>query len=164
MDYNLIRENIKNISPNEKDKYSQINHLLWMVDVVENKKMFIDKKYRWIGFIFSYTGDLFLEDYKNTVPLAFAQGYLEIINRYIDIIDDENIALKNELFSLVKCLKYEIVSLEELSFRVGRLQGKMIQKGIIDVETERNLTRPIFHKIYADLGWSEPDILGPESK
>lgn len=46
--------------------------------------------------------------------------------------------------------------IDELSYRLGFVQGALAAYGLLDVDAERDRTRPIFHAAYAAMGLAKP--------
>ena len=51
-----------------------------------------------------------------------------------------------------------ITNPDKLSRWVGYVQGVLIERGILDVNFERDLTREIYKPIYESLGWDTTSI------
>lgn len=48
-----------------------------------------------------------------------------------------------------------------LAFGVGVIQAQLEGFGLLDVTAERERTRPMFHRAYAECGWAPPSTLAP---
>ena len=58
----------------------------------------------------------------------------------------------------------DALSIEELNLRVGVIQGYLIYHRYIDVNGERDRTRPIFHKAYREIDIIPPDSVSINTK
>jgi len=110
--------------------------------------------------------------------MTVTQATREIIKNYIPILEKEFIkpnkkSKTKNIFRLLKmchtilnCTYDEDTNQsknkmteDKLSRWLGYIQGVMSVYNLIDVEIERNLTRPLFHKVYADMGIEKPESI-----
>ncbi len=125
------------------------NHLTWMMDETA-KSMHPDKKGRWLGYVASYlmtsvTYDVLL--------------LLETQTPFYQVFQN----IHKSLYERYRCPDFEqkkSKTLEQASFYLGFLQGKLVQAGKISVDEERSVTRPLFHGAYIAMGWDIPPSLG----
>lgn len=142
-----------------------------------------DKVCRWLGYcygivmarhsnlsqIFSFNEPKFVDDLSRQ-PVVMAS--LEILNHLQDIIkknvklvrDDDDFHSAENVYApfLIEALidytkkDAKFIGVNALSLRLGLIQGYMVAYNYIDVDEERNFTRPLFHGAYEKLGISPP--------
>ncbi|WP_315922331.1 hypothetical protein [Mesorhizobium sp. SP-1A] len=71
---------------------------------------------------------------------------------------EDNDHVSNLIEKLIEdaMLDAKYIGVNALSLRVGFIQGYMVSYHFLDVSEERNITRPIFHKAYEELGIRPP--------
>jgi len=142
-----------------------------------------DKVCRWLGYcygivmarhsnlsqIFAFNEPKFVDDLSRH-PVVMAS--LEILNHLQDIIkknvkivrDDDDFHNAESTYApiLIEALidytkkDAKFIGVNALSLRLGLIQGYMVAYNYIDVDEERNFTRPLFHAAYEKLGISPP--------
>jgi hypothetical protein len=142
-----------------------------------------DKVCRWLGYcygivmarhsslsqIFSFNEPKLVDDLSNH-PVVMAS--LEILNhlqtiiqkndkivRYADNFPNtENVYAPILIEALIDYTKKDakLIGVNALSLRLGLIQGYMVAYNYIDVDQERNFTRPLFHKAYENIGIVPP--------
>jgi len=81
-----------------------------------------------------------------------------------DVADAEGGLSSGHLADLLReCMTAEGWSVEELSQRLGFVQGAMAVWGMITVDGERDRTRPVFHAAYAARGHAIPPTVAVAS-
>lgn len=99
----------------------------------------------------------------NDTPLRNA--LLETINGLNPPIEnnvDESKHSSENLLWMLNELKIHILDwpTDKISRWIGFIQGVGAVKGWLDVNDERNRTRPFFHKAYAEMGFQIPETKG----
>lgn len=126
--------------------------------------------------IFSFVSPSTSEDFSSE-PLIKASN--EVLQNLKDIISSKS-ALRQEMVEgsgNASCHQKEIYSyvsdiiettmkysrhlgVEKTSLQLGYIQGFMVAKSLLDVDKEREKTRPIFHRAYRELGMVSPPSFG----
>jgi hypothetical protein len=81
------------------------------------------------------------------------------IVRYADNFPNtENVYAPILIEALIDYTKKDakLIGVNALSLRLGLIQGYMVAYNYIDVDQERNFTRPLFHKAYENIGIVPP--------
>jgi hypothetical protein len=80
-----------------------------------------------------------------------------MMRRYRDIIEGKN--FKDEEFLINFCnSSLTISNPDKLSRWVGYIQGVLIERSILDVRFERDLSREIYRPIYEELGYDTTTV------
>jgi len=75
-----------------------------------------------------------------------------LINRYRNFIIGKNFVDEKELLGFCD-LAMDLQNPDKLSRWVGYLQGILIERKIVSVESERTWSRPVYKPIYEKLGY-----------
>jgi hypothetical protein len=146
------------------------SHLMWMLETVETDvDLPLDKRVRWLGYV-AGAGDFAIcgKDSAsvtrmmgfNAPVLAMSQGKNETIllaglNEVMEGLEAiAEHANSQSRFLIVAARGSETAALA--SFRLGYAQAYMTGNNLIDVDSERERTRAIFHRMYADCGFEIP--------
>jgi hypothetical protein len=109
-----------------------------------------------------------ISDFGKLPSLSFEKNNIETIKdvnlilfkRYQSILNDSSIDIENKF--LFRAKKMIDVALSEDMFEdkqsrwLGFIQGIMTEYNLLDIEEERNFSRPLFHKAYEKMGLKEP--------
>ncbi len=92
----------------------------------------------------------------------------EIFRRYLALIEsegadpnseDERLSLKNLRWICTEAIeKGRYLPIDKISRWLGFIQGCLAARQIIDVDEERDFTRPLFHRAYREEGIDVPDV------
>lgn len=97
----------------------------------------------------------------NVSPIT--QVNIDLCKRYIGILektdqDGEGYSSNHHLIGMCQAIIDRPEMYEDKQSRfIGFVQAMMIQRGLIDTNSERDLTRPLFHKAYREMGLKIPD-------
>ena len=149
-------------------------HLTWMIDTAERERTLpLDKRLRWLGFVagsrdFALFGSdgisgarmrdidcpvLSATDPKNERVL-FA-GVDEVLEGLEEIAEDQGGHAVTVLLEEAR----RSATAGKASFCLGYAQAWMTHLGLIEVNAERDRTRPIFHRVYVQCGYAVPGSL-----
>lgn len=100
----------------------------------------------------------------NTTPLASAtsilfQRYQNIIAAQADdpLAEDNRLSLKNLAWMCTEGGRdAHTLPIDKASRWLGFVQGCLASRGLIDVDEERDVSRPLFHQAYRDSGTEVP--------
>lgn len=142
-----------------------------------------DKVCRWLGYcygvvmarhsnlsqIFSFNEPQYDDDFSDHPVVEASFKVLDhlktIIQKNDKIIHDnnsfhysENVYAPLLIEALIDYTKQDAnnIGINAMSLRLGLIQGYMVAFNYIDVEEERNFTRPIFHEAYKKIGIIPP--------
>jgi len=79
--------------------------------------------------------------------------YQIVLNDYKKYADDELIIRSKKMIDVV--LTTDMLE-DKQSRWLGFIQGVMTVYDLLDVDTERNFSRPLFHQAYEDMGIEKP--------
>ena len=167
-----------------KDEVKPSYLRLLILQAQQKSHLPIDKICRWVGYCYgALMGDELksTEIFEFTPPeipcanavhpitvasIDILQGLRRIIAMHESAIaetvgDQPHVVFNNKIVTAGKLIdnvtaSAKYFSVEELSLRLGVIQGYMVSNGFIDVTVERDRTRPIFHKAYKELGIIPP--------
>lgn len=83
--------------------------------------------------------------------MELIEAHRKLINRYRNLIIGKNFTDEKELLGFCD-LALDLQNPDKLSRWVGYLQGILVERKIVSVESERNWSRPIYKPIYEKLG------------
>ena len=92
--------------------------------------------------------------------MSIKKANLEMFKRYKLILDnckkyaDDDIIIRSK--KMIDVALSEDMYEDKQSRWLGFIQGVMVMYNIIDVEEERDFSRPLFHKAYKELGLEKP--------
>lgn len=162
------------------------DHLTWMIDTAEAEtNLPLDKRIRWLGFVAgardisvwgptptsmsrmeSFEDPVLLETQGHSEPILRA-GLLEVVDGLIAMADAAGSRVGSQLKFLLGNARSGRCA-AEISFRLGYVQAYMTGGGLIAVDAERESTRSIFHRVYAECGFEIPQtrerIIDKESR
>lgn len=105
--------------------------------------------------------------------LSTAAVTRQLFERYLDVIDrasvdpfatDPRHSLENLAWMCNEAIKRAgELPLDKLSRWLGFVQGCLAMRGLIDVDSERNLSRPLFHSAYDSSGIGRPPRLARQA-
>lgn len=139
-------------------------HLPWMLDHVEARQgdWPEDKCGRWLGFVTGRLAErgaeieIGREETSPVVDFGVLQAHLGLLMRYGKIADAAGMDDVKRL-----CMSGLRLSRGEGPFAIGLdlgyVQGVLADRGLIDVNTERDVTRPLFHEAYRQAGIPVPE-------
>lgn len=154
-----------------REPTSAPEYLDWMITTVEKENGWpFDKRVRWLGFVVGSVdfvvygpegGATSCVDTMQTEVLFLGRKHETIIFPAIEEVLEglESVCRTNGKtvgIDLVRQARQSPVS-SLASFRLGYLQAYMTGWQIMDVDAERDRTRPIFHRAYAACGYSIPE-------
>lgn len=88
-----------------------------------------------LEFVFDYEDDI------NEVLLL-------LCDRYVNMIGSKEKDVSNMIQTLRQHLSNKEINMDKANRWIGFIQSQIITMGYTDIETERNFTRPLFHKVY----------------
>jgi hypothetical protein len=152
-------------------KITDLDYLLWMVSEVEKQENWpIDKGFRWLGYVsglcdvatFGLDSASIMRmkgpsryafpSQSKIVELALTDAILEVLSGlYAASHEDEG---RRGMDLICQCRLIRPAS--HMSFCLGYIQALMVAWGLITVQSERDRTRPIFHKAYSMAGFRTP--------
>ena len=86
--------------------------------------------------------------------ILFKKEYIKLSYRYEKMIKNENWlaaspkTTKEHILKMLKVLREEDMSIDKSSRFLGFIQGVLCAHGILDVDKERDYTRPLFQEVY----------------
>ncbi len=92
-------------------------------------------------------------------PITVANA--KLAKRYNSIIQNSSLdpTIKNRLISMgIHLIEHELL-VDKQSRWLGFIQGVLFANNLIDINTERDISRKIFHKAYIELGIDIPDSI-----
>lgn len=141
-------------------------HLFWMLGVIASGAMNETKSSRWLGYVYAVLRD------KQAVPeittsqletfneydgikydltrlrssVEITEGYLKEANEMQGttefLIDDDSLP---NLYAILRYVHGSLTTAMTANFWIGYVQGCMVAKGMLNVNEERDRTRPIFN-------------------
>jgi hypothetical protein len=102
------------------------------------------------------------------MPYTCTKATTEVFARYLRLMESvgedpmeghERLSLKNLRWICEEGIaKSGQLPIDKLSRWLGFVQGCLAMRQIIDVDEERDFTRPLFHRAYRDEGSDVPDV------
>ncbi len=179
----LSRECVNQISGLDgQGEFTNFWHLNWMIDQVEkNTNWPPDKRVRWLGFVLGTTdrllngidgkcGDRMVSlhtpflarmncNYKHEQIIMNACD--EVLS-FLEAAADELVIKPSFIQEMISVARRSVTA-NKTSFCLGFCQAYLSALDIIDVNEERDRTRPIFHAAYEACGYNKPATLQRES-
>lgn len=85
---------------------------------------------------------------------------LELVRHSTEVADPPpRTSLTNLEFMLTTMLDYPSMPIDKTQRWLGFVQGVLAARGLLDVDAERDRTRPIFHAYYRKIGIQPPDSM-----
>lgn len=158
-------------------EHASRDYLSWMIDTAEAEKVWPnDKRIRWLGFVAG------ARDFATYGPEAISTSRMKelefpvlyeahprceavLINGLFEVIDGlRDIAERasSPTLPLVEAARRSRTA-AEASFCLGYAQAFMTGHGLVNVNSERDRTRPTFHRIYAECGFVIPPSKSKEA-
>lgn len=152
-------------------EHGNADYLLWMVDTVEKERTWPrDKSVRWLGFVvgavdFALYGpqdvsirrmvdiDCRVLSFRHPVHERLLFSAMDEVLEGLEAIAEERASAAG--VELAEAARRSPNAMKA-SFCLGYLQAYMTGWKMIDVDSERDRTRPIFHRIYAACGYDIP--------
>jgi len=83
---------------------------------------------------------------------------IELFKRYLYLIKPSKIKQRDKLMSMCEfCISHPEMLTDKMSRWLGFIQGVLYANNLIDINKERDLSRPLFHKAYANLDLEIPE-------
>ena len=90
------------------------------------------------------------------------QANIEIVRRYNTLIQTSKIesSLKHRLLSMgIHLISNPDMHLDKQSRWLGFIQGVLFSNNLLDINEERDITRPLFHSAYRELDMKIPETV-----
>jgi len=92
------------------------------------------------------------------IHIILADRYLDILNKSEYKTDIKKVSKGHLVKLLLELKENKDISLDKASRFIGFIQGVLCAFGLIDVDTERNFTRPMFQEYYSEIDIEQSSI------
>lgn len=143
-------------------------HLRWMLETIRQESSWPpDKQWRWLGYVAGASSRSEDADILDAVgsaavlPDVHHETVLRNVNgdvlRGLPEADPQSAEV---IAPWLTRLAHPLPAVQ-VAFGVGVVQAQLESLGLLDVDAERARTRPMFHRAYAQCGWTPPPTVAP---
>ena len=149
---------------NPADQRTWFGNLFWMIDQVrENADTWPrDKTGRWVGFVVGVlreSGAMIegpYDDDPRAVTKPVSDAHMTLLARYAEM---SRAVKATDLESACTRAVNDVISESPFvcGLRIGNIQGILCARGITTADAERDISRPLLHKAYEEIGIRPPE-------